>query len=62
MGMMKCPECGRTISTKADPCPGCGRPNRGLLGRPGCERFANLGCLLVVVAIVAVVAMLGGLK
>ncbi len=28
MPLIKCPACGREISTEAEACPGCGHPNR----------------------------------
>ena len=29
MAMIKCPECGKEISSKAEACPNCGMPIRG---------------------------------
>lgn len=56
MGLIRCKDCSRQISRGADACPGCGRPNRGFLGRPGRERERNLGCLAVLIVVVAMMA------
>lgn len=35
MALIKCPECGQMVSTKADRCPHCGRPLEGVvMGKP----------------------------
>lgn len=44
MGLIKCPECGKEISDKADVCIGCGFPikkYRGIIRM--CERVAASG-------------------
>lgn len=52
--MLKCPACRHTVSSAADRCPSCGHPiKRGFLGRAGTERHFNVGCLIVVIVVLA---------
>jgi len=52
MALRTCPACARPVSTAADVCPACGHPlKRGLLGRAGPERAANVGCMIVLMLI-----------
>jgi hypothetical protein len=60
MALIKCPECGREISSKAPTCPGCGSPvgsdarplggiERGVTTRPDFWHDPNVGCIGVAV-------------
>lgn len=42
MALIKCPECGREISTEAESCPGCGAKRSASKGGFG------IGCLLII--------------
>ena len=33
MGLVKCAECGKSVSTRADVCPSCGYSSNGYYGR-----------------------------
>jgi len=58
--LVTCPACNRAASKEADRCPHCGHPiKRGFLGRAGTERFVNLGCLFIIMSIVALVLIRG---
>ena len=56
--MIECPECRQQVSDRADTCPTCGHPiRRGFLGHAGTERTFNIGCLVVVLVIGALVVL-----
>jgi hypothetical protein len=58
MALIKCPACSKEVSDQADTCPACGQPiRRGFLGRAGTERTFNVGCLIVVLVIGALVVL-----
>src|SRR4051812_21190740 len=52
--LMKCPDCGATVSKKAASCPSCGRPLRKKSKQYGC----GTGCLIVVLGAVALAFLL----
>ncbi|MBM3859287.1 MAG: hypothetical protein FJ395_06520 [Verrucomicrobia bacterium] len=55
MAMIQCPECKKQVSNEADKCPNCGIPiKRGLLGKAGTERVINVGCLVILLVLVAI--------
>ena len=48
MRLVKCPSCSRQVDIKADPCPGCGRPDpSGKKGRA--KRASQLFGLVVLI-------------
>ncbi|MEN3749366.1 hypothetical protein TPR58_19485 [Sphingomonas sp. HF-S3] len=68
MALVPCPECGRSISTAASACPGCGHPvagqRRGLDGDVAGKAVSGIATWLVVpwiaraiVAVVGVIAL-----
>jgi zinc-ribbon domain len=66
MAMIKCPECGQDVSSKAPSCPKCGNPinmksgpfgghEKGVTVRPGFWHDPNvgaIGCFVLVIIIV----------
>ena len=62
MGMKKCPDCGRSVSTRAESCPNCGRPMRS--SRPGNafnpfhDPVHFIALLMILVAVVAFVVVM----
>jgi predicted amidophosphoribosyltransferase len=58
MALTKCPDCQGDVSSTADRCPHCGRAiARGFLGRAGTERAFNVGCLVSLPVMVALVLL-----
>lgn len=55
MGLMKCRECGKEVSSKAEICPHCGNTIKKKL--TSVDQL-GYGCLMVVI-IVAVIALIG---
>ena len=49
MALVKCKECGKEISTKADKCPHCGAP---------IKKSANIGCLGSAIAIILILMII----
>ncbi len=48
-----CRACGKDIDAAGDTCPSCGQPIKGgFLGRPGTERALNIGCLIIILAMI----------
>lgn len=58
--VVNCPACGGIASKEADRCPHCAHPiKRGLLGKAGTERYVNVGCLVIIMVIVALALLRG---
>ncbi len=72
MALIKCPECGATISNKAEKCPKCAFPIKSInvvspqnstqtvvVSKERCFLQAlNVGCMIVVVIILAIIFFL----
>jgi predicted amidophosphoribosyltransferase len=57
-GLVICPTCKGTASREADRCPHCGHPiKRGFLGKAGTERTLNVGCLIIILVVVALMLL-----
>lgn len=55
MRLIQCPACTKPLSKMAEICPSCGHPvKRGFLGRSGKERAVNVGCLLILIIVLAI--------
>jgi hypothetical protein len=53
-----CPACRAQVSNETDICPHCGHPiKRGFLGKAGTERVLNVGCLIIVLVVLALVVL-----
>jgi uncharacterized membrane protein YvbJ len=71
MAMIKCPECGKDVSSKAPACPNCGNPvntksgpfgshEKGMTTRPGFWHDPNvgaIGCLVIFVIVIFVIVV-----
>lgn len=55
MAIIKCSECNCDVSSNAEKCPKCGNPiKNGLLGKAGSNsRIFNIGCLFIIIIVVA---------
>jgi len=61
MAMSKCKECGKSISTLAKTCPGCGAPNstgKASSSKPKNENYKSKGAIQILAAIGLVIAIL----
>ena len=61
MAMVKCPDCGKDISSSAMACPNCGHPMKAALKPKGEGCFLqtlNIGCALVLIVIIFIVIVL----
>lgn len=54
MALGTCPECGAQVSTKAERCPGCGRPTAR--GNPVVKGLLMATLLILVLLLVALIA------
>lgn len=72
MALVKCPDCGKDVSSTAPACPGCGRPiamksgpfgglEKGVTVRPDLWHDPNVGCLgaAIVLALLAFLLIKG---
>lgn len=50
MALIKCKECGETVSSKADVCPKCGAPFKSRIKGPS-------GCMMIFLVIVGVILL-----
>ena len=59
MALVRCPDCGKTVSSSAEQCPGCGRPMVSVRKANAFNPFHDpvhfLGLLIVIIFIVAIV-------
>ena len=55
MALVKCQECGKEVSTKADTCPHCGFKRRS---HPFITSLKALGCLYLLLVAIAIIAIL----
>ena len=58
MALVKCRECGKEVSTKAQACPHCGFKRRGHPFITSLKALVGLYFLLVAIALIAVVVAL----
>jgi uncharacterized membrane protein YvbJ len=72
MAMIKCPECGKDVSSKASSCPSCGNPvamksgpfgghEKGITARPGFWHDRNVGAIGFLILFIVLLIIAGRL-